>query len=252
MTVHDEIAELLGVYALDAVDADEAVEIESHLAECPRCRDEVAHHREVAASLAFVGATAPEGLWTRISSSLEASSPPAELARLYPLHRPRRSLSLRVALAAASAAAALVIALGWQVHDQGRQLAAVRRQVLPSALDHAVQGALLNPYATKVHLASSNGQTSVDAVLVPDGTGYLARNDLPGLAADRTYQLWGVVGNEKVSLGVLGPHPGIVPFRASAAIQALAITDEQAGGVVASRQSPVAVGYLTPAFVPVS
>ena len=39
---HDEAAELLGAYALDAVEADERDAIEHHLNECPRCRAEVA------------------------------------------------------------------------------------------------------------------------------------------------------------------------------------------------------------------
>ena len=48
---HDEIEEMLGVYALDALDADERQEIDDHLASCPRCRAELAAHREVAALL---------------------------------------------------------------------------------------------------------------------------------------------------------------------------------------------------------
>ena len=62
---HEEVAELLGAYALDAVGPDEVVMIETHLEVCPRCRAEVAAHREVAAVLAYGGATAPDGLWAR-------------------------------------------------------------------------------------------------------------------------------------------------------------------------------------------
>ncbi len=35
---HEEVSELLGAFALDAVDGDEYEQIEAHLAECPRCR----------------------------------------------------------------------------------------------------------------------------------------------------------------------------------------------------------------------
>ncbi len=45
---HVEAADLLGAYALDAVEADEREAIERHLQECPRCRAEVADHRTVA------------------------------------------------------------------------------------------------------------------------------------------------------------------------------------------------------------
>ena len=55
---HDELQSLLGAYALDAVEDDEARAVERHLQECPRCRAEVANHRETAALMASVGAEA--------------------------------------------------------------------------------------------------------------------------------------------------------------------------------------------------
>ena len=77
---HDEIEEMLGVYALDALDAQERQEVDDHLASCPRCRAELAAHREVAALLGNpVGdapAIAPEDVWDRIASSLQ-DEPPA-------------------------------------------------------------------------------------------------------------------------------------------------------------------------------
>lgn len=68
---HEEAAELLGAYALDAVDPDEAALVDAHLDECPRCRAEVARHHEVAGLLANSGAEAPAELWDRISGRLE-------------------------------------------------------------------------------------------------------------------------------------------------------------------------------------
>jgi anti-sigma factor RsiW len=35
---HAEASDLLGAYALDAVDGDEFAELEEHLETCPRCR----------------------------------------------------------------------------------------------------------------------------------------------------------------------------------------------------------------------
>jgi len=71
---HAEITELLGAYALDAVSPEEAAEIRQHLAECPRCRAEVAAHREVAGVLGNLGGTAPAGLWSRIADELALGS----------------------------------------------------------------------------------------------------------------------------------------------------------------------------------
>jgi anti-sigma factor RsiW len=238
---HEAASELLGAYALDAVDRDEALAIDEHLTGCPRCRAELAGHREAAALLAFAGADAPDGLWGRIAASLQPPADP-ELARLYPLRRRPSSVSARLAAALAAVAAALIVVLGLQVNSQRHDINALKSRVGTSTdatLQHLVTAALLEPGSTKVHLSSADGRTAVDAVLTRDGTGYLLADRLPQLTADRTYQLWGVVGQDKVSLGVLGAHPMIAPFRAAAPLAALAVTDEQAGGVVTSNQQPV-------------
>src|SRR5487761_2676915 len=70
-----EIEELLGAFALDAVDDSEREEVEAHLLVCPRCRAEVAAHREVAALLANGGSVAPEQLWSKIAGEIAPSVP---------------------------------------------------------------------------------------------------------------------------------------------------------------------------------
>ena len=52
------------------------------------------------------------------------------------------------------------------------------------------------------------------------------------------------MGTAKISIGVLGPEPKIVPFKMDGNVSALAITEEVAGGVVSSRQDPVVLGRL--------
>jgi hypothetical protein len=81
--------------------------------------------------------------------------------------------------------------------------------------------------------------------VLPDGTGYVVKDNLPALGPARTYQLWAVVGGSKISVGVLGPDPGPSGFKAAGDVSALAITQEPAGGVVASDQSPIALGHLS-------
>ncbi len=78
---HSDYEELLGAYALDATDVAETAAVELHLRECPRCRDEVARHRETAALLGHAGATAPEGLWDRIAGNLREAPPALALVR---------------------------------------------------------------------------------------------------------------------------------------------------------------------------
>jgi anti-sigma-K factor RskA len=248
---HDEIAELLGAYALDAVDADERELIEDHLRECPRCRDEVAQHREVAAHLAYAGADAPDGLWGRVAASLEHGAPQGDLARLYPFQKKRKKALSRFNGAVVAVAAVLILivgALGVEVRSESSRVQHITAALRKTGLDQGVQAALMDPQSAKFTLASSNGQIRLDAVIEPDGTGFLlpgSTGGLPTLPASRTYQLWGITGSAKISLGVLGNQPGVVAFRAAGSgMVAMAITAERAGGVVQSSNPAVVEGLL--------
>jgi hypothetical protein len=87
------------------------------------------------------------------------------------------------------------------------------------------------------------GPGSVTAVLTPEGTGFLLSADLPELPADRTYQLWGIVGDQVISLGVLGADPQVSVFEVdpSATVDGLAVTEERSGGVVSSENDPTVI-----------
>jgi len=250
---HDVVSELLGAYALDAVDADEALVVEDHLRECPRCRDEMRQHREVAAQLAFVGEAAPEGVWASIAANLTPSEPEPELAaRLYPLRRPRpadRWMSRAWLPAAAAAIVLLVGGLGWEVHNQGNRVQRITAAFrATTSMDQSVQAALVDPRSTKFALASADGKIRLDAVLQPDGTGYLLpvpRATLPALPSSETYELWGVTDGQRTALGLLGPDPTVESFRTSQPqMGELAITAEKAGGVAHSTRTPVVAGMV--------
>lgn len=82
---HDQVAELLGAYALDAVDPDERRLVERHLAACPRCAAEVDGLRQVAADLALASSLdsehPPRAVWDRIAANLKTQgSPPSQEA----------------------------------------------------------------------------------------------------------------------------------------------------------------------------
>ena len=240
MRTHDEIAELLGAYALDAVDPDEHAEVEDHLATCAKCRAEVAEHREVAALLANTGATAPDGLWDRISGTLDAAPPPIDLGAV---RRRRRWMPSQAALGAAAAAAVVVVALlGWQINDQGQRIDDLQA-ALTDPLVPAFEEALDDPDSQVFELASADGGLKVRGAILSDGTGYLRASSLPDLDAGRTYQLWGITGEQAVSLGVLGDEPGVVTFR-SVGYRVIAVTEEVAPGVIQSQNDPVVVGQL--------
>ncbi len=277
---HTEIEELLGAYALDAVDVETAAVIEAHLDECVRCSIEVAQHHEVAGLLANSGGSPPAELWDGIAGQLGGTSndswdrlaarldsPDGAAGRdrdgdgstvggatpaggdVIPLDSSRRRSRVVTVAAGLVAAAAAVIALafGVQVHHLHTQVDALQSGSRMSAAERA---ALAAPGTRRIPLADPTGSGSTPAtiVLTAAGTGFVI-NDKDGLVAlpdDRTYQLWGVVGSRTISLGLLGSHPGIVPFSVagSPTVSAFAITDEVAGGVVKSANQPVAVGTV--------
>ena len=249
---HIEIEELLGVYALDAVSADEADAVELHLRDCPRCRAEVAEHREVAAALAHVGSPAPAGVWSRIAGSLGDEAPPRlDMARVVSMPsrqdaRRRRSLPVRTVAAMAAAAAAVIAVLGLQVSRLDDRTDQLETALQRDGLDQAVQAALFDQSARRVELTSEDGTTFAQAVVRTNGDAFLVRDNLPPLPDDRTYQLWALLGDRPVSVGVLGSDPSTTAFKVAASdVSALAVTAEQAGGVAAPTTAPVIAGALT-------
>jgi anti-sigma factor RsiW len=234
---HDEIAELLGAYALDAVDHDERVAIEDHLVDCVRCRAEYEEFREVTALLAE-GGTAPDGVWDRIAGSLEAPPPPLELRA----RRPRRTWP-QATVALAAAAAIVVAVLGVQVHRQDDRISDLQ-SALRSPMAPAYHDALADPASDVVNLTSADGHVVARIAVTRAGTAYLGLDDLPRLAADRTYQLWGRAGDALVSLGVLGNDPTIVAVPASN-YSLFAITEEVAAGVVQTHNTPIATATVS-------
>jgi predicted anti-sigma-YlaC factor YlaD len=242
---HDQIAELLGAYALDAVDADEAATVEAHLATCARCRAEVADHREVAALLSHSGADAPEGLWDRISGSLEAAPPRLDLAPVHDLglaaqERRRRRLPSAATVVLSAAAALLIVFLGVQVRDQDHRIDTLQ-SALADPMTPAFEAAFDDPDSRRFSLTSADGEIVVLGAVTDDGVGFLRANPLPDLGTGRTYQLWGAAGDELVSLGVLGDRPTVVSFRGDR-YEAFAITEEVGAGVVQSKNDPVVAG----------
>ena len=232
---HPDVEDLLGAYALDALDPDERDAVELHLRECPRCRAEVAEFRETASLLAYGGAEAPPGVWEKIQASLEEAPPRLELARVVPIDHARKNRWQRILVA--NAAVILVIA--------ALAVVALRRDSSPSGegsrSDFAA--AIGHPDAKAVHLAAAGGEGSADLVLL-EGQVYLVRNSLPPLADDETYQLWGQQGETKVSLGVLGSKPGRLVVAADASYEAMAITAEKKPGVVSSSNAAVVAGLV--------
>lgn len=230
---HPEVQELLGAFALDALDPGEADAVDLHLRDCPRCRAEVEEYRETAAMLAFGGVAAPPGVWEKIQAALEEAPPKLELARVVPM-RPSRWQSYGAKLAAAAAVVISLVALGVSVTRGGDRPSTA----LASEIGEIVQ----HPDATPVLLASE-GNGSAEVYLL-DGHAYLVKHSLPELGEGETYQLWGQQGETKVSLAVLGSSPEQVKLPLGGDYEALAITAEKSPGVVTSTNPAVVAGLV--------
>ena len=252
---HDAIKELLGAYALNAVEPHEALVVEDHAANCPECTAELDHHFEVAALLSASSEFAPSSVWDAVageiateSQSVAADSP---VTNVVPL--PRRWIRPRAAAAAvvliAGAAVVQSVRLGAANDDLAAEramVAALSERIDQPILDTAVSQARLDPLAQQVMLGSEVSGSNAIIVLMPDGTGYLAEHSLRPLPADRTYQLWAIVDGKVISAGVLGPAPGVVPFHIDPeGFEGFAITEEVIGGVPASENAPVVAWLAT-------
>ncbi|MBT4984992.1 MAG: hypothetical protein HOJ85_13660 [Ilumatobacter sp.] len=229
---HD-LDELLGAYALDAVSPEEADRVEDYLAINPRAAAEVREHREVATMLAFTGMDAPEGLWSRIEQELDAPAPAPgpELARVMSIENaPSRRRFATVAPWIASAAAAAIVAVV--------AIGIADRATAPTdPLVAAYEAADADRDSAKATLVAEGSSFEAVAVIDQDGHGYVRAGELPALGADQTYQLWGVVDTgadepDVISLGIFGPNPELETFTTETPVVALAITIEDAPGVI--------------------
>ncbi len=263
-----ELDELLGAYALDAVDADEVLRIESYLRESPRARAEVEEYREVAALMASTGTAAPEGLWERIATSIEtppdtASAPVLEFrrpprhldgttrrwVRTHPGDGRRALITWKTAGIAASIVAA--VAIGFAVTEIRLDDRVGEISASQELAEEAI-AAMLDPDARQLALAGPDGAVAMRIVVRAEGHGYVVSDDLPRLA-DGTYQLWrippadgggngdGSSGSEPISLDVLGASPGISEFEVTDPAGTYAVTIEPPGGSDQPTTDPIAL-----------
>lgn len=264
MISHDDAIELLGAYALDAVEGDELVELEAHLATCPRCRAELDGLREVAAALGNSAEPLPDELWSNIAHQLgrdrsedeqvppmpKLTAPERSPFRAPSPERTRRTRSTVLFLGAVSVAAcavAVVLGIGLvrsQNNATGLQQDIARQRAVAQRTPAEV--ALHTPGHRVVNLVDGSHVELARFVIVPGGRGYLVSSSLPALAGGQTYQLWGIAGHTSISLGLLGASPQGSTFTmaGAAGTSTLALTAEPNGGTVAPTGAIVASGSV--------
>lgn len=227
---HDEATELLGAYALDAVEPEEGAALRRHLETCGACREELDGLRGAAAALGEAAVEAPAHLWLQISERLGTPAPPLQLA---PTRRGARGWWRNPVVAAAAAVIVAAFAvLGWDVSRLDGRVANLQSAVSRAGLRQAADAAALAPGSRLVELRASAGEARMEVAITPGGQAYAVTSTLPVLRRG-TYQLWGLSSGRLVSIGLLGTAAAPSAFRVEAGVTALMVTAEPAGGVPA-------------------
>jgi hypothetical protein len=248
---HDQANELLAALALDAVDAEERLAIEGHVAQCPRCQSELDALREVAGALGNSVEPLPDRVWSNIARRIYEVGDDATpvLAPVVTGEVPTSGASRpglwgrrRWVAAALALAAAVVAVLAFQLAGANHRISTLRGALATSE----VRSALHAPGHRIVDLSGATHTRLASFVLLPDGRGYLVDSALPALPASETYQLWGIVGGKAISIGVMGRTPGHVTFTVSSTPRptALAVTAEPSGGSTTPSHPIVASGAV--------
>jgi len=261
----------LAVYAaLDALDDDERLVVEAHLARCPACATIVDEHRATLAALT-ADEPPPPAVWQRIAAQTGAGDVPTPLAVMPsapatpaapepsipapaqpppapPTHlRPRRSRGSRrsggsapprrwAAISGVAAAAALVV--GGVVG-----VAIASREDEPANLAELAAAAMEQPGASVATLAASDDGRDAARVVADGSTGYIVLDDLPTLPSGQAYQLWRLGGDAPISLGVIGDgRQHVATVGIPAGTDMLALSTEPADGSVAPTGDIVATG----------
>lgn len=240
----DASHDLIGAYALGALDELESTRFERHLEECASCQAELAELREATSALALAHAEQPparlrEDVLKGIDETLQEggeSQPRSGMPGTTTAERPataRQRLARnakRFTLVAAALLAAALVTLNLLPPRQD-PLDEVRAAALEGnagevsrLLEEFGDELDLQDVVTDMGVSARLVRSNDDAVLITDG--------LPELAGDQTYQLWLIEEAGPRSSGLLGPAADPVGDigELDEDVQAVAVSVEPAGG----------------------
>jgi Anti-sigma-K factor rskA/Putative zinc-finger len=260
MAAHEQFADDLALYALEALDGAEKAAVEQHVAACAACRRELENLRGDMALMALSasGPHPPQRSRDRLMSAIAAEGPAVAPVR-----------------AAASggwfgrlgwmAAAAVLIAGALLMNDAKEKNAALQREIAGWQTKTAEQDAQLErvrsefaafsgPGAQPVTLTLTNGHAQPQGkaiYLQSSGKLLFVASNLPALPDDKAYELWLLpsTGNP-VPAGVFHPDnkgSGVVlnpPLSAGVSAKGFAITVEPKEGSAAPTTKPMMVGLV--------
>jgi anti-sigma-K factor RskA len=264
MSVHEQFAEDLALYALGTLSEDERFALEKHLEMCPSCRRELEVMRGDLAlvALSTSGPKPPTRSRDRFIAAIakEPRLPAAPVAVGAQIVAPRRAFSWWGALGWAAVAALVLVAIGLLQKNSSleRDLASLKAQFgdqgnkLQQAND--IAATLLDPEARKVELvaAGNKPQPRGKAIYQRRNRGliFLASN-LPPLPREKIYELWlfPMNGGAPIAAGLFKPDSNgsatVVnpPLPEGVEAKNFAVTLEpESGSHEAPRGTPVIMG----------
>jgi anti-sigma-K factor RskA len=179
--------DLLAEYILGGLEPQEQQELEAHLQSCASCRAELATLNKTLVAMveSLPAPEVPANNWQGIQQKLRPSLSPAA----------RRWRWESWALAAS-----LVLALAglWWGFRQNQLVQTLRAE------NTIVSRWLARSDVRVMALPQVEGQTFGSVILLPDGRALFVLKELP--AKNQTYQAWGYINDDEVSLGITSGH----------------------------------------------
>jgi len=212
-STRDEFDELLGAYALDAVDPLERKRIERHIETCETCASEVARLRAAAAELSVLAGPPvplPEGFAQRLDLALDTAR--------------SRSRGIVRAIAAAVGVAALVVAIAGGYFLSTRSTRELNDLVATGR---------------PVALQAAAGFSGRGTVYVGQGAVAIVLRQIPDQGHSHSYQLWAIRNGTPSSLGVIDRHGTVKTVVRTSGAATYAVTVERAGGAARPTTTPV-------------
>lgn len=230
---HDELRELVPIYALDALDGDEELEIRRHVETCEACRATLEDAQVATGALALAAepVAPPAALRARV---LQAAASTPQVGQVVSHAAPRHGRGgVWRWVAASVAVAAVIVATGFGVVED-RRLRTADREV--AAQRSFISSYVSSPVATAIPMVAAGSQLHASAQVYVSASGKSAGLVATGLTNPGAgiYQLWLIVDNQPSPVVAFRPDAGgvaLVPISANlSAMQGMAVTLEAQAG----------------------